>query len=130
LRGRVAQRELDRFGLRAELNRIARTHSHYNRWLVVVMVGLACAAFSRLSGGDWPSFGITFLAAGAAMFVRQELNRRRLNMFLVIIVTAFVAGVVASLGIRYQLGAQPSIALASAVLLLVPGVPLINAAED
>lgn len=25
----------------------------YNRWLVVFMIGLSCAAFSRLAGGDW-----------------------------------------------------------------------------
>lgn len=130
LRRRVASHELDRVGLRAELKRIADTHSHYNRWVVVFMVGLACAAFGQLFGADWPSVGITFVASSTAMFVRQELNRRRFNLFLVVIVTAFVAGVIASLATRFQVDDQPSLALASAVLLLVPGVPLINAAED
>jgi uncharacterized membrane protein YjjP (DUF1212 family) len=130
VRRRVTRGELDRFTLREELNRIAATHSQYNRWLVVVMVGLACAAFSRLFGAEWPSFFITFAASATAMFVRQELNKRRFNMFLVVVVTAFVAGVIASLATRFQIDSQPSLALASSVLLLVPGVPLINAAED
>lgn len=130
LRARVERGELDRFGLRAELKRIAGIHSHYNRWLVVGMVGLACAAFSRLFGADWPNFIVTFVASSSAMFVRQELNRRQFNLFLVVVVTAFVAGAVASLGIRLGFGVQAQFAMASSVLLLVPGVPLINSAED
>ena len=31
----------------------------YNRWLVVFMIGLSCAAFAHLSGGDWIICGIT-----------------------------------------------------------------------
>jgi uncharacterized membrane protein YjjP (DUF1212 family) len=130
LHTRVASHELDRFALKDEIRRIGELKSSYNRSLVVLMVGLACAAFSRLFGADWPSFAVTFIAASLAMFVRQELNQRHFNMFLVIIVTAFVAGIFASLGVLLQFGAQPQLALASSVLLLVPGVPLINAAED
>ncbi len=32
----------------------------YNRWLVVLMIGLSCAAFSHLAGGDWGVFIMTF----------------------------------------------------------------------
>ena len=127
---RVENGELDRFGVRQELERISQIRSHYNRWLVVLMVGLACAAFSRLFGGDLPVFGVTFVAAAVAMVVRQELSRLRYNIFLVTLVTAFVAGVLASLAARWQLSPQPQTALAASALLLVPGVSLINSAED
>jgi uncharacterized membrane protein YjjP (DUF1212 family) len=127
---RVDDGELDRFTLRSELRRISDAPGNYNRWPVMFMVGLACASFSRLFGGDWPVFVVTLLASCAAMVVRQELQRRYFNAFLVAIVTAFVAGLVASLAPRLQLGSQPQLALASSVLLLVPGVPLINAVED
>lgn len=130
LLGRVESGELDRPALRAELNRITHMESYYNRWVVVVMVGLACAAFARLFGAGLPSVLITFVASAVAMFVRQELNKRAFNLFLVVTVTAFVAGVIASLATRLHVDDQPSLALASAVLLLVPGVPLINAAQD
>jgi uncharacterized membrane protein YjjP (DUF1212 family) len=74
LKYRVAAGRLDRLTLRAELERISNMPGHYNRWLVVAMVGLACAAFSRLFEGDWPVFVMTFLAAATAMFVRQECD--------------------------------------------------------
>lgn len=127
---RVVAGELDRATVRAELERISNLKPHYNRWLVVLVVGMACAAFSRLFGADWPAFAVTWLAASAAMFVRQELARREFNPLLVILATAFVAGIFASTAGLPGLSATPRLALAASVLLLVPGVPLINAAED
>lgn len=127
---RVEKGELDRFQLRQELERLDVLPHNYNRWTVVLMVGLACAAFARLFGGDFPVTGVTFAAASTAMFIRQELNRRFFNPFLVVIVTALVAGLIASIATRLDIGKEPQVALAASVLLLVPGVPLINAAED
>ncbi len=127
---RVVTDGLDRFEVRKELNRIAHLPQHYNRWLVVAMVGLACASFSHLFGGDWPVSAVTFAAATVATVIRQELVRRRFNQFLVTIVTAFAAGVVASMGPRLGWGNSPELALVCSVLLLVPGVPLINSAQD
>jgi uncharacterized membrane protein YjjP (DUF1212 family) len=126
----VINGSLDRFGLRKELRRISDMPREYNRWLVVLMVGLACGAFSRLFGGDWAVFWVTTAAAAIATWVRQQLQRHHFNTLLVTIVTAFVAGLVACIAPLLNLGAQPQLALASSVLLLVPGVPLINAAED
>ncbi|CAG0949997.1 partial Inner membrane protein YjjP, partial [Anaerolineae bacterium] len=127
---RIENGELDRFGVRSELQRISQIRSHYKRWQVVLMVGLACAAFSRLFGGDAVAFGMTFVASAIATFVRQELSRRHFNMFLVVIATAFVAGLIASVPSAFEWGDDPQIALASSVLLLVPGVALINSADD
>lgn len=127
---RVENGELDRHEVRAALRRISDTTPRYNRWLVVGMVGLACGAFSRLFEGDWAVFVMTTLAASLAMYVRQALHRRHYNPLLVVMVTAFVAGLVAGLVSLLRLSPRPQTALAASVLLLVPGVPLINAAED
>lgn len=127
---RVLARELGARELRAELETLSRSAPVYARWQVVVAVGLACAAFSRLFGGDWPAFFITSGSSAVAMFVRQSLNRQRVNHFLVVIATAFVAGSLASCAHRAGLLPEPEVALASSVLLLVPGVHLINAARD
>ncbi|MCG3206519.1 MAG: Inner membrane protein YjjP [Anaerolineae bacterium] len=127
---RVESGELDRFQVRSELHRISTTPHHYNRWLVALMVGLACAAFSRLFGGDWTVFAITWLSAGTAMVARQELARRHFNALLVVVATAFVGGILASSATRIPGIAEPETALVSSVLLLVPGVPLINAVND
>ena len=102
----------------------------YNRYLVVVMIGLSCACFAHLSGGDTTIALITFLASAIAMFIRQSLALRHYNPLIVFAITAFVASMVAGLAIKYELGNDPQIALASSVLLLVPGFPLINSLAD
>lgn len=127
---RIADGDVDRALIRRELEQISHLPAIYGRWLVVVMVGLACAAFSRLFGGDWPVFGVTFVASALAMSVRQELNKRYFNQMIITAATAFVAGVVASSAVVFGWGAQPQTALAAAVLLLVPGVPLITSVDD
>ena len=127
---RVAEGKFDRFRVRVELERINTTSRHYNRWVTVFMIGLTCAALSRLFGGDWPVFGVTFVSTSTAMLVRQELDRRHFNALLVVIVTAFVAGLLVGLAKLFSFCRQPEAALAASVLFLVPGVPFINAIED
>ena len=102
----------------------------YNRYLVVVMVGLSCACFSHLAGGDWTIFGITFIASALAMYIRQIISARHFNPLIVFAVTAFVASLVAGSALKFELGNDPQIALASSVLLLVPGFPLVNSLAD
>ena len=102
----------------------------YNRYFVLLMIGLSCASFAHLSGGDALISLITFIAASVAMFVRQELSKRHYNPIIVFAVTAFVASLLAGISLKYQLGNDPQIALASSVLLLVPGFPLINSLAD
>lgn len=102
----------------------------YNRSLVVFMVGLSCAAFAHLAGGDVIIAIITFIAASIAMFVRQALAKRHYNPIIVFTITAFIASMIAGIAQKYNLGNDPQIALASSVLLLVPGFPLINSLAD
>jgi uncharacterized membrane protein YjjP (DUF1212 family) len=102
----------------------------YNRWLVVVMIGLSCAAFSRLAGGDWVVFAMTFLASSTGMVVRQEIGHRHFNPLMNFAATAFVTTVVSAQAVIYDLGNAPFVVMASSVLMLVPGFPLINAVAD
>ena len=102
----------------------------YNRWLVVFMVGFACASFSNLQNGDFNAFFITFAVASIAMFIRQELNRKRFVMIITFGITAFLATCLASLSILFNLSTTPNVVLASSVLLLVPGVPFVNSFLD
>ncbi len=127
---RVTEGKMDRFAVRAELERLDELPREYNRWVVVLTVGFACAAFCQLFGGDFPVTVVTFFASAAAMFVRQELTSHHFNNFLVVIGTAFTAGLIASLATTLQLGERPNLALMASVLLLVPGVPLINSIQD
>ncbi len=126
----IVQGKADRFVTRTELRRISNAIHPYNRWVVVGMVGLACAALSRLIGGDFAVFLVTFFASAGAMFIRQEMIKRHLNMMIVVVTTSFVAQMLASVGLLLNLGENPRLALAASVLLLVPGVPLVNSAQD
>jgi len=104
--------------------------NYYNRWLVVLMVALACASFAFLQGGDYASLAITFVASGVAMFVRQELSRKRFVMIIVFGITAFVATFLAGLAKIYDLTTTLNIAMAASVLLLAPGFAFVNAFLD
>ncbi len=127
---RVAEGQLDQSQVWAELWRIDLETRSYNRWLTIAMIGLACAAYSRLFGGDWSVFSTTLVSASAAMFVRQTLSQRQFNPLIIVIITAFAAGLLVGIGSWLQLCHQPGLALAASTLLLVPGVPFINGVED
>lgn len=113
-----------------QLRFLSDNQPKYNRWLVVVMVALACASFCYLFNGRWHECTMTFLASAAGMIIRQELAHKHFNPLIVFSATAFVATLVSSLGVIIQWGEQPLIAMAACVLMLVPGVPLINAMSD
>jgi uncharacterized membrane protein YjjP (DUF1212 family) len=94
---------------------------------VLILAGFANASFCRLFGGDWISAGIVFLATMAGLFLKQRMSAH-LNHYIVIIVSAFVASLFASVSLLFD--TTSDIALATSVLFLVPGVPLINGVID
>ncbi|SHG79978.1 threonine/serine exporter family protein [Ferrimonas marina] len=122
------RQQLDINAVKQRLEGIAPTR--YNRWLVLVMVALSCAAFSQLAGGDAMVFALTFVASSCGMWVRQELGHRHFNPLVNFGATAFVTTTVATPAVLYNLGNEPFLVMASSVLMLVPGFPLINAASD
>jgi uncharacterized membrane protein YjjP (DUF1212 family) len=124
-RGVLEHRDVSR-----RLRLISEQPVRYNRWLVVAMVGLACASFSRLFGGDWPAFVMTFVAASCGMLLRQELGHRHLNPLFIFGATAFVTTTIAGFAARLEWSAQPEAAMSACVLLLVPGFPFVNAISD
>ncbi|GAD88106.1 hypothetical protein VHA01S_003_01820 [Vibrio halioticoli NBRC 102217] len=115
----LAQQKLDKI-----------TPERYNRWLVVFMIGLSCASFSHLAGGDKAVFCMTFLASSIGMIVRQEIGHRHFNPMLNFAVTAFVTTFVSAQAVVFEIGNSPNVVMASSVLMLVPGFPLINAVAD
>jgi uncharacterized membrane protein YjjP (DUF1212 family) len=96
--------------------------------LILLLVGLANASFCRLFEGDWLSVGIVFVATLAGFFVRQVMQRRGINHFIVFSASAFVASMCASTALLCS--ATADIAIATSVLYLIPGVPFINGIID
>lgn len=125
---RFRRGEVDAGQLPPEVDRIAGLPQLYSPPVILTATGAACAAFCRLFGGDWTAVVITGAAAALAATVRIRLNARRANYFLVALLTALTASLAA--GTARWLSDTPRSALSAAVLLLVPGVPLLNASTD
>ncbi len=97
-------------------------------FFVLMMVGFANAAFCRLFGGDWLSMGIVFSATVCGFFLKQQMVKAGISNYLVFIVAAFVASLCASTSLIFD--TTSDIALATSVLFLIPGVPMINGIID
>jgi uncharacterized membrane protein YjjP (DUF1212 family) len=115
----LAQQKLDRINPK-----------RYDRWIVILMIGLSCGSFAHLAGGDWTIFWATFVASAVGMSVRLEIGHRHFNPLLNFCATAFVTSLISAQAVIYQLGNKPSLVMACSVLMLVPGFPLINSVAD
>lgn len=113
-----------------ELERIAAIHHHYPRWFTLLAIGLGCGAFCKILGGDYAAAGFSVIASAIALFVRQELFKRKINLYMIVAVSAFVATLVSGLLAFTRWSADPHYAMLSSVLFLVPGVQLINSLDD
>lgn len=113
-----------------ERYRLIMSEERMSRWVVLFLVSCANAAFCRLFQGDLTAMGLVFVATLAGFFVRQELMTWHVNHMVVFVVCSFIASMVASIGIHYNLGETQQVALAASVLFLIPGVPLINSIID
>ncbi|MDR2414683.1 MAG: threonine/serine exporter family protein [Odoribacteraceae bacterium] len=96
--------------------------------LVLLLVGLANASFCKLFGGSWAAVGVVLIATLAGVFTRQQMQRRGINHFIIFTIAAFVASTIAASTLAFDATAE--IALATSVLFLIPGVPLINGVID
>ena len=101
-----------------------------SRWLVLILVAFANAAFCGLFKGDLYAIGLEFLGTLVGFYVRQEMILKKINHLVVFTSSAFVASFISGLGYIFPFGSTPEIALASSVLYLIPGVPLINSVLD
>lgn len=103
---------------------------HLPRWQIVLGVGVACASLAILSNGNWIDAAFSFFASMTGLIVRQEVTKRNYNIMIAIVAAALVTSVITSINVVNDFGAAPDIALATSVLYLVPGVPLVNSVID
>ncbi len=95
---------------------------------VLFLAAFANASFCALFGGDWTARGIVFSATLIGFYLRQVMQRRHINHYIVFIVSAMAASLVASSALTLDTTAE--VAIATSVLYLVPGVPLLNGVID
>ena len=72
--------------------------------------------------------GIVFSATITGLFLKQQMQIQKYNHYIIFIVSAFVASLCSSTALIFNTTSE--IALATSVLYLIPGVPLINGVID
>jgi uncharacterized membrane protein YjjP (DUF1212 family) len=73
---------------------------------------------------------VTFTAAFIGYLVRVAFTAKKFNPMICISIAAFITTLITGLGRLYGIGSHPEAAMATAVLYLIPGVPLINCVID
>ncbi len=99
-------------------------------WVVALCVSAANASFCRLFGGDAVAMGLVFAGTLLGFLARRWLTQGRVNHYGIVIMCAFISGMVAALDEYFGWGGTPDVALGTSVLYLVPGVQIINAFMD
>jgi uncharacterized membrane protein YjjP (DUF1212 family) len=122
--------EMDCAQAQREVDNVPRSTPAYPVWFVCLATGIACAAFGRLLNAAWLSFVPTLAGACAGQWLRHLLLGRKQNVFFVAGIVSFVSAFIAGLGGRLLGSGHLEIATMSAVLLLVPGVAVLNAQLD
>ena len=103
---------------------------HYNPWLVSLVVGFSCAGLCLFAMGDWLNAIVVWLAAFVGSLIRFKVAAMNFNSMISIGLAAFVTTIITGLGSINGIGGHPEAAMATAVLYLIPGVPLINSVID
>jgi uncharacterized membrane protein YjjP (DUF1212 family) len=116
--------------IRSELEAVEHRPPVYGRWVVVIALGLTAASLARLFGGDWPTFGIAWVAGSAGMWLRQELGRRGFNPFFIPFAAALLSGIIGGAAVLLEWSRVPALCLVAPGMIIVPGVPLVNGVQD
>jgi len=112
------------------LERLSEAPPHANRWLAAGMLAVAAASLAGIFGGDEACAATAAGATALGVLLRQELARRRFNMFFLPFSAALLGAVLGSLVIRAGWTRTPDLCLLVPSLVLVPGVHILNAAYD
>ncbi len=102
----------------------------YNTLLVSFAIACSCAGLCLFSFGDYLNAMVAFVASFSGFLVRSFMSKIKYNTIIYITAAAFVTTLITGLAAKFGIGKAPEAAIATAVLYLIPGVPLINAVID
>lgn len=98
--------------------------------LTLLLASAANASFCGIFGGDLTAILIVFTATLLGFYLKQTLAKRHMDVRVVFFICAFVSSVIGASGELFRLGDTPSVAVATSVLYLVPGIPFLNSFSD
>ncbi|WP_319410298.1 threonine/serine exporter family protein [uncultured Cohaesibacter sp.] len=106
-----------------------KTPKHH--WVTVALAtGLACASFGQLLGTDAMAFLPIWFAGFIGQTIRHFMVLHKQNVFAMVTIVAFVSSAIGGLISQLIGSLTPEMAMFSSILLLVPGVPAMNAQTD
>ncbi len=126
---KALDRNWDYDEIKSRVEQIKNTNT-YPFILILGAVSLADAGFANLFGGDYKNMLIAFIATLGGMLSVKLANSFHINAYIRTYFAAFVASAIAGLGVIFNYGLHPEIALATSVLFLVPGLALVNSFND
>ena len=115
--------------IETEIEKI-KIKNKYPRLLVLFAVSLAGAGFCNIFGGDYINMAVAMVSTFIGLFVLQEAHKKNFNIYFRVVLASFMASAFAAFGVLFEFGKSPDIAMATSILFLVPGVPLINSFTD
>ena len=114
--------------LRAEYEALL-ARPRLNSWVVTFMVSLANACFCRLFDGDLGAMAVVFVTTFIGFRFLRFLKKNKIDHFLAVLLVSFVSSALASLSVFFD-SVDANIAVATSVLFMVPGVPMITGVID
>ena len=97
-------------------------------YLIFGSIGGAALIFNF--GGGWEDFFITLIAGFAGIFALFKISEISFSFFFNNIAGAFIAALVAVLGIKLGIGTNVDIVITGAMIPLLPGIYFTNAIRD
>lgn len=126
---KVADGDLTFEQVKEETVRIKRIN-HYSYLAIALAVGLSCACLCLLFGGSLIDGIVACMAASVGSVVRSYIAHHKFNPMISFVTSSFVTTMISGASVVLGWGGVPEAALATSVLYLVPGVPLINSLID
>lgn len=116
--------------IRMDLDQIRTAPSVYPVPVVLILTGLACAAFGWLNHADIPALWVIWVSTVSALWIRFRFGKELNNLYLSTLMTALAGGLCAAVLMPFTLTKTPEVALISSILFLIPGALLINGGLD
>ena len=125
----VGEKELAFADVRKEVDRLLQL-PHYARFIVLLSVSIAGAAFCYNFGGSFAEMGVAFGATFCGLFLKQQLQKKSFNAYGCTFLSALLAALFVGAFYILNKGMPLERAYATCTLFLIPGVPLMNACID
>lgn len=103
---------------------------YYKDYIIAIAVGFSCAGLCLFAHGDLYNALIALVGASIGFMFKTKVAKMNFNPMISISIAAFITTLITGLGSIFDIGSTPEAAMATAVLYLIPGVPLINCVID